>query len=137
MSTRERKDYLYFAPVFVNVAVCSIWFFFTSLFYGGSSDEHKSRVDKFFTDMNTPIDFEQEVGAGKDSVQSKTLGILCLIYGGFVLLMVLVPNNLTGRLAFLFCGGLIAGIGWLLFRASKKADKVDALKTANSGGSGG
>ena len=140
MSTRERKDYLYFAPVFVNVAVCSIWFFFTSLFYGGSSDEHKARVDKFFTDMNTPIDFEQEVGAGKDSVQSKTLGILCLIYGGFVLLMVLVPNDLTGRLAFLFRGGLIAGIGWLLFRASKKADKVDALKATNaesSGGSGG
>ena len=88
----------------------------------------------FITEMKTPIDFEQEVGAGKDSVQSKTLGILCLIYGGFVLLMVLVPNDLTGRIAFLFCGGLIAGIGWLLFRASKKADKVDALKASGSGG---
>ena len=123
MSSREKKDYLYFTPVFVNVFVCTLWFFFTSLFYKRSSEEHKQRVDKFFEAMRTPIDFEKEIGSGKDSVQSKTLGILCLIYGGFVTLMALVPNDLTGRLAFLFCGGLIGGVGWLLYRASKK--KVD------------
>ena len=123
LSERELKDYLYFTPVFANVFICTIWFFFTSLFYRGSSDEHKQRVDKFFTAMRTPIDFEKEIGEGKDSVQSKTLGILCLIYGGFVTLMALVPNPLSGRLAFLFCGGLIGGVGLLLYRASKK--KVD------------
>ena len=84
--------------------------------------------------MNTPIDFETEVGAGKDSMQSKTLGVLCLIYGGFVLLMVLVPNDLTGRLAFLFCGGLIAGIGWLLFKSSKKSKALEDAKAAGSDG---
>lgn len=125
LSTREQKDYLYFAPVYANVVICSVWFFLTSLFYGSSSDEHKQRVDKFFTAMNTPINFEKEVGKGKDSVQSKTLGILCLIYGSFVLLMALVPNPLTGRLAFLFCGGLIASVGLLLYRASKKKVEND------------
>ena len=123
LSKRELKDYLYFAPVFANVLICTTWFFFTSLFYQSSTEEHKQRVDKFFEAMRTPIDFEKEIGAGKDSVQSKTLGILCLIYGGFVTLMALVPNPLTGRLAFLFCGGLIGGVGLLLYRASKK--KVD------------
>jgi hypothetical protein len=126
LSTREQKDYLYFAPVYANVVICSVWFFFTSLFYGSSSSEHKQRVDRFFTAMNTPIDFKKEVGEGKDVVQSKTLGILCLIYGGFVLLMVLVPNPLMGRLAFLFCGGLIGGVGLLLYRASKKNVVGDA-----------
>lgn len=128
MSTRELKDYLYFTPVFANVLICTSWFFFTTLFYNGSSEEHKQRVDRFFEAMRTPIDFEKEVGAGKDSVQSKTLGILCLIYGGFVLLMTLVPNPLTGRLAFLFCGGLIAGIGWLLYKASKKVIDGDGSR---------
>lgn len=123
LSKRELKDYLYFAPVFANVIICTVWFFFTSLFYESSSEVHKNRVDKFFEAMRTPINFEKEIGAGKDSVQSKTLGILCLIYGGFVTLMALVPNPPTGRLAFLFCGGLIGGVGWLLYRASKK--KVD------------
>ena len=109
--------------MFANVIICTVWFFFTSLFYKSSSEVHKNRVDKFFEAMRTPIDFEKEIGAGKDSVQSKTLGNLCLIYGGFVTLMALVPNPPTGRLAFLFCGGLIGGVGWLLYRASKK--KVD------------
>ena len=127
LSIREMKDYLYFTPVFANVIICTTWFFFTSLFYKNSSEEHKQRVNKFFEAMRTPIDFEKEIGAGKDSVQSKTLGILCLIYGGFVTLMALVPNPLTGRLAFLFCGGLIGGVGWLLYRASKKT--VDAETT--------
>lgn len=125
MTTRERKDYLYFTPVYANVVICSAWFFFTSLFYKNSSQEHKQRVDNFFSAMNTPIDFEKEVGEGKDSIQSKTLGILCLIYGGFVLLLALVPqetNPVMGRLAFLFCGGLIGGVGLLLYRASRKPD---------------
>jgi len=123
MSTRELKDYLYFAPIYTNVVICSVWFFFTAFFNGSSTSEYRERVDKFFTAMNTPIDFEKEVGEGKDSVQSKTLGILCLVYGSFVLLGVLIPqetNPIAGRLAFLFCGGLIAGIGLLLYRTSKK-----------------
>jgi Na+/proline symporter len=132
MTTRELKDYLYFAPIYANVVICSVWFFFTAFFNKFSSSEYRERVDKFFTAMNTPIDFEQEVGEGKDSVQSKTLGILCLIYGSFVLLGVLIPqetNPIAGRLAFLFCGGLIAGIGLLLYRASKKQSVAeDAAK---------
>ncbi len=133
LSKREVKDYLYFAPVFANVVICSAWFLFTTLFYESSSELHKARVEKFFTAMNTPIDFEKEVGAGKDSVQSKTLGILCLIYGGFVLLMAGIHIfNPTDALAFLFCGGLIAGIGWLLFNASKKAEHVEATKASEA-----
>ena len=129
MSKREVKDYFYFTPIFVNIVVCSVWFFFTSLFYGSSGEEHKQRVDKFFEAMRTPIDFEKEVGEGKDSVQSNALGVLCLICGGFVVLMAAVPNPLTGRLAFLFCGGLIGGVGWLLYRASKKPDDVNPKTT--------
>lgn len=120
MSSREVNDYFYFFGILTNVVVCSCWFLFTSLFNKMSSSEHRERVDNFFTAMRTPIDFEKEVGEAKDSVQSKTLGILCLIYGGFVTLMMLVPNLPSGRIAFLFCGGLIGGVGMLLYRASKK-----------------
>jgi len=84
--------------------------------------------------MNTPIDFETEVGAGKDSMQSKTLGVLCLIYGGFVLLMALVPqDDWIGHVAFLFCGGLIAGVGWLLFKSSKKSKAAEDAKLSGAG----
>jgi len=36
-----------------------------------------------------------------------------------VLLLVLIPNPLQGRLAFLFCGGMMAGIGGVLIRGAK------------------
>ena len=35
------------------------------------------------------------------------MGLLCLIYGGFITLLALIPNPLIGRLAFLFCGGVM------------------------------
>ncbi|MEM7457198.1 MAG: transporter [Planctomycetota bacterium] len=123
MSTREVNDYFYFFGILTNVVVCSVWFLFTSLFYEKSKQEHRDRVDRFFTAMNTPIDFDKEVGESKDEVQSNTLGILCLIYGGFVGLMALAPNALSGRIAFLFCGGLIGGVGLLLYRAAGKSRK--------------
>ncbi len=121
MSKREVKDYIYFFGLLANVVVCSCWFFFTSLFQKNSGSEHRDRVDKFFTGMNTPVDFEKEIGEGKDQVQSKVLGILCYVYGGFISLGALIPvNHVSGRIAFLFCGGLIGGVGFLLHRASKK-----------------
>jgi len=77
------------------------------------------RVARFFEEMHTPVDFHAEEGAGSDNLQAKVMGFLCLVYGGFITLMAVIPNPLLGRLAFLFCGGVMFGVGWLLHRASK------------------
>lgn len=122
MTPREVKDYYYFFGVLANAVLCSLWFLSTSLFYKKSPADFRERVDRFFVAMRTPVDFEKEVGASKDSAQSRVLAILCFIYGGFVCLLVFIPNPLTGRVAFLFCGGFISGVGALLYRSSKKKD---------------
>ena len=57
------------------------------------------------------------------------IGWLCVIFGSFVLLMMLVPNEGTKRLAFLFSGGCIFGVGWLLQRVSKR--KEDPAASTN------
>jgi hypothetical protein len=44
---------------------------------------------------------------------------LCFIYGGFISLLAGIPNPPTGRLAFLFCGGVMLVVGSALHRASK------------------
>lgn len=127
MSKREVKDYFYFFGILTNVVLCSAWFIFTSLFWGRSGkrgEEHRERVEKFFTAMRTPIDFDKEVGEAKDNIQLKTLGVLCSIYGGFIAVMALVPNPVSGRLAFLFCAGLIGGVGVVLYRASKSTNQT-------------
>ena len=76
-------------------------------------------MDRFFDDMHRPIDFEREEGPGSDNLQAKVMGMLCLIYGGFITLLALIPNRPGGRVAFLFCGGVMFGVGWILNRASK------------------
>jgi hypothetical protein len=74
----------------------------------------------FFTNLNTPVDFNREEGAhnANDDRQSRAIGWLCLAYGGFVLLLAAIPNPITGRLAFIGCGSLVTIIGWLLVRQS-------------------
>jgi hypothetical protein len=77
------------------------------------------RVDRFFKEMRTPVDFEREQGPGSDNMQAKIMGMLCLIYGGFITLLALIPNPLSGRIAFIFCGAVMFGVGWILHRASR------------------
>lgn len=49
--------------------------------------------------MNTPVDFQREVGADNTHAQAKLLGTLGCIYGSFILVLVLIPNPLSGAWA--------------------------------------
>ncbi len=117
--THDEGTYLRLAITTLGgtVLVGSAWYFFTSLFYKASPVVHRENVDAFFNNLQTPI-----VGHGTGGQQTtvyKLLGALCLVYGGFILLLMLIPNSLTGRLCFLFCGGAIFIAGALLHRAGK------------------
>ncbi|HKL21322.1 MAG TPA: hypothetical protein VJ904_05915, partial [Tichowtungia sp.] len=120
LNARELGDYKFFFGTLSNVIVSSLWFVATVLFYKKTSSKYKERIETFFTNMHTPVDFEKEVGEGKDIEQSKILGILCMVYGGFIALLALIPNPMLGRVSFIFCGGVIALVGVLLYRSIKK-----------------
>src|SRR5258708_878948 len=83
-----------------NVALGTGWFLMTTLFWKQSAPEHRAGVEKFLTRLDLPIDFigEEGAGAANDSRQSAALGFLCVAYGGFVLLLALIPNPGIGRL---------------------------------------
>jgi len=72
-----------------TVLAGSVWYFFTSLFYEGSSVEHREEVEKFFLNLRTPV--EKTGVEGVQSTLYKLLGGLCLVYGGFILLLILIP----------------------------------------------
>jgi len=101
-----------------TVIIGSAWYFFTSLFYKSVPAAEKERVETFFTNLHTPVDKH-----GVEGVQTaiyKLLGGLCMVYGGFILLLTAIPNRFNGRLAFLFCGGVISGVGTILFMISRR-----------------
>jgi hypothetical protein len=120
----DEKTYLSLAVSTLGgtVLIGSAWYFFTSFFYRAAPAEEKGRVDAFFTNLTTPVDKH-----GVQGVQShiyKLLGALCMVYGVFILLLTLIPNSATGRLCFVFCGGIIAGVGLVLYRASRSREQA-------------
>jgi SSS family solute:Na+ symporter len=127
--SKDEATYLQLALTTLGgtVAVGSAWYFFTSLFYKAAPAAEQERIEKFFTNLRTPVDKH-----GVEGVQTsiyKLLGSLCMVYGGFILLLMAIPNNLDGRLAFLFCGGVMFGVGFWLFSISKRRAKQEASLT--------
>ena len=101
--------------VLLDVIVGSAWFLAACFFASKRSAQEKERVDQFFKQMNTPINFQKEEGDGNDALQYRTLGMLSFIYGAFISLLVLIPNSPLGRLGMFACAGTMLGVGGLLF----------------------
>ncbi len=108
------------AGLALNVSVGCLWFFGSMAFWNRTPAADRARIVAFDERMRTPVDFEKEEGPGNDAVQGRTLGLLCLCYGGFICLLALIPNPLSGRAAFLFCGGAVVLIGWRLHGQSRR-----------------
>ena len=121
LTPREHTYLLLAVTTFGTLFVAGGWFFLTSLFYRASPIEDRRRVEEFFLRLHTPVDKEHV-----EQVQEKIyrlLGILCLVYGAFILLLTLIPNSTTGRFCFVFCGGMIFGVGALLYLISRRMEK--------------
>ena len=118
----DEKTYLKLAITTIGgtVFIGSAWYFFTSLFYKSVSVAEQERVEKFFENLRTPV--EEKNTEGVQTSIYKLLGALCLVYGGFILLLMAIPNRFNGRLAFLFCGGVMFAVGWTLFHVGKRKE---------------
>ena len=120
LNHEENTQAFLIATAFGVIAVSMAWFFFTSLFYEKSSPEYKANVEKFFSEQKRPIEDLTEEQVKENHKVVGAIGVLCMIFGAFVLLLMLVPNDGLKRLAFLFSGGGIFGVGWLLRRVSSR-----------------
>lgn len=120
--SNDERVYLKLATTTIGgtIIVGSVWYFFTSLFYKAAPAGEQERIETFFKNLRTPI-AEQKSGDVQTSIY-KLLGALCMVYGGFILLLMAIPNNGSGRLQFLFCGGVMFVVGWILFRKSKRSE---------------
>lgn len=78
--------------------------------------EHDEKVGEFFTTMNTPVDFEKEVGQANDLRQLKLLGTFAIALGVFISLLVipafiLPSKSLLGIICPLAVGGILMFLG--------------------------
>lgn len=116
-----------------NVVIGTAWFLISGVFWSRLPGADRQRIADFDRLMRTPVDFTREMGAGSDTRQSGLLGMLCLVYGAFILLLALIPNPLFGRLGFLFCGGVVVLVGVLLRRAARHQPAAPAAQAAARG----
>jgi hypothetical protein len=112
-------------------------FFILSRRWYGPADElaYGRQVDEFFRRMNTPVDFQREVGADNTHAQAKLLGTLGCVYGSFILVLVLIPNPLSGRLGIFACSAMLlgAGVGLLLYARHLSGRAANAGQLAPPG----
>ncbi len=133
LTTTEAGYWTIASGLALNVTVGCLWFFGSILFWNRVAATDRARIEAFHARMCTPVDFAKEEGPGNDAQQGNTLGFLCLCYGGFICLLALIPNPMTGRIAFVFCGGVVVAIGLGLRRAARRtAVPADTLLAKES-----
>lgn len=117
----ERQNWEQGIGVFTILGAGLVWFLFARRFYERDSVEQKASIEQMCRNLATPVDYAKEESAATDDKQSWLIGWLCLPYGAVVGLMALIPNPATGRLAFVFCGGVVMLIGWALVKQARPA----------------
>lgn len=120
LSKQETRDVQFAAMVIIVFLVASTWFLLSRHFYRRATQAEEARIAEFFRNLDTPVTADSDEHRHTDTMQYKMVGLLCLAYGGFVLAGVLIPNPVSGRLSFAFCGGAIMAVGTLLYRIYRR-----------------
>ncbi len=122
MSAKEIVQTQLITSAFGVGAVGMIWYFFTTLFYEKSPADYQASLEEFFTRLKRPIEDMTAEQVKENTKVVGAIGGLCLIFGTFVFLMMLVPNDGSKRLGFLFSGSCFFLVGWLLRRVARRHD---------------
>ncbi len=118
-TSRETADITVMNGIIGHLVFTGGFFCLSTRFYKEPANERKTELKEFWSDVETPVIEE----AGQDAIdrqQRSMLGKLILVFGTLVTAMVLIPNPFWGRIAFLFCGGVVLIVGALLLKSAKE-----------------
>ena len=117
LTKREWVDLVVAISLISHVFITGGFFCLTTLFYKPLATDREAAVDRFFTNINTPLRKADGDNAQLDNRQRLLLGRMVAIAGILVMAMMVLPNPLWGRLVFLCCGVVIFAVGFMLFSA--------------------
>jgi len=115
--TAQEVNDVQFAAMVIGVTATTLgWFVMSTRFSRQKSEAREKEITEFFEDLERPVTADSDEHRHTDDMQHRILGLLCLAYGGLLMLGALIPNAWSGRLCFIFCGGVVTGVGALLYR---------------------
>ncbi len=115
LTDREWVDLVVAISLTSHVVITGGFFCLTPLFYKRLPENREADVDRFFTNINTPLRKKEGDHAHLDNRQRILLGRTIAAAGVLVIAMMALPNPLWGRLVFLGCGSAVILVGVLLF----------------------
>ncbi len=115
LTDREWVDLVVAISLTSHVVITGGFFCLTPLFYRHLPENREADVDRFFTNINTPLRKKEGDHAHLDNRQRILLGRTIAAAGVLVTAMVALPNPLWGRLVFIGCGSAVILVGVLLF----------------------
>jgi len=124
--------------IFFNMAFTIIPAFSTIIFWHTATPEYRRRVENFFKQIHTPVDFKKEVGEAMDHTLMKIIGILGLVIAGAICILIPFSTNDEGQLelesvlGILFVSGSVALISTIMLIGGLKAERK--LKAGPAGG---
>ena len=112
----------------VGAPLTALFFWSTRFFYKAPQSGVPTSGDaaEFFRRMDKPIDFEAEVGDDNTARQALAIGRLTIAFGAFILLLVLIPNPLAGRLSIAGCALFPLVIGAALINYARRHAKAES-----------
>ncbi|WP_372752571.1 hypothetical protein [Mariniflexile sp.] len=119
LTSREIVDMNIILTIAGHVFITGSFFWATSLFYNEAKDNHKQQRDSFFEDLETAVIADDQQDEF-DRQQRNKLGGMVIVMSAGIMLMALIPNPFWGRIMFVACSLIIATIGYLLRRSTKK-----------------
>lgn len=128
LSDNELNDLKLALTTGILISVCVSWFYGCMAWGARHTSAAAARVEKFFNDMNRPIDPDKEGSHdayNSDTRQFDVIGKLCLVYGISIMVLLVFDNALGGRLCIFACGGFITAMGaWLFYYGRRKAARL-------------
>jgi hypothetical protein len=125
---RELHDLSAMWNIFSHLVFTGGFFVMTRLFWRPPVAERQKAINAFYRNMETPViaDADQDVF---DSLQRDKIGKISMLMGAGLLLLILVPNPLWGRVLFLLCALTIVLFGWMLQRSAVKGHPPQRKET--------
>lgn len=117
LTGRESSDMKIMITIAAHLILTIGFFLCSTLFYKEENDPYKEQTAEFFKDINTEC-IEEEGQDVVDRQQRNKLGTLVMYMAGGLVLMVLIPNPMWGRLLFLGCSAAIFLVGFALRRSA-------------------